>query len=69
MIEKGLTPPDLPNERKTLTPQDCLRRGSRHAFPWHRDRGRLFRPQQLDTRSRTRVDGRHGQRHRGLPRV
>ena len=28
MIEKGLTPPDLPNERKTLTPQDCLRRGT-----------------------------------------
>jgi len=29
MIEKGLTPsPDLPNEKKTLTPEDCLRRGT-----------------------------------------
>lgn len=29
MIEKGLTPPpDLPNERKTRTPEDCLRRGT-----------------------------------------
>lgn len=29
MIERGLTPPpDLPNERKTRTPEDCLRRGT-----------------------------------------
>jgi len=29
MIERGLTPPpELPNERKTRTPEDCLRRGT-----------------------------------------
>jgi hypothetical protein len=29
MIEKGMTPPPmLPEEKKTFTPQDCLRRGT-----------------------------------------
>lgn len=29
MIERGLTPPpDLPNAKKIVTPEDCLRRGT-----------------------------------------